>query len=172
MPSGHKRHEVTRTQAFIGGLLLACSALAAAEPVTFATRLNAKFHHERCLACHQFNSPQRQGRGSTSHRNLYLCAQCHRADLVGLPPHTEWMAPNKMDYTGLSAAATCRLVKARMGADPDGRKLIQHLLSSGRVRWSLDSGMTPGGQQPTVPGGFIEWQRDIEAWVKDGMRCE
>lgn len=163
---------MTRRKLFVGGLLWVWAALAAAEPVTFATRLNAKFHHERCLACHQFNSPRQQGRGYTSHRNLYLCAQCHRADVVGLSPHTEWMAPNNMDYTGFSAAATCRLVKARMGVDPGGQKLVRHLLTSGRIRWSLDSGMTPAGPQPAVPGGYAEWQRDIEAWVRDGMRCE
>ena len=145
---------------------------AAAEPVTFATRLHAKFHHPRCLSCHQFNSPQHQGRAFTSHRSRYLCIQCHRPDLIGLPPNTEWMAPNNMDYTGFPAAATCRLIKQRMGVDPDGRRLAQHLLADGRIRWALDSGMTPDRQKPAVPGGYAEWQRDVEAWLKDGMRCE
>jgi len=145
---------------------------AAAEPVTFATDLHAKFHHERCLACHQFNTRAHDGRAFGSHRSRYLCAQCHRPDRIGLPPNTEWMAPNKMDYTGLSAATTCRLIKQRMGIDPDGRKLAQHLLADGRIRWALDSGMTPGGQKPAVPGGYAEWQRDVEAWIQDGMRCE
>jgi hypothetical protein len=148
-------------------LLLTAGGPLAAAPVTFGDSLNAKFHHERCLSCHQFNSPQHQGRNFNSHRSLYLCSQCH-----SLPPNTEWMAPNNMDYTGFSASATCRLVKARMGIDPDGRKLVRHLLVSGRIRWALESGMTPSGQKPAVPGGYAEWKRDVEAWVKDGMRCE
>lgn len=147
--------------------------VAAAAPVTFGDRLNAKFHHDRCLQCHQFNSIQHQGRNFNSHRSRYLCVQCHRPDLVGLPPNTEWMAPSaRMDYTGFSAADTCRLVKARMGFDPGGHKLAEHLFVDGRIRWGLESGMTPGGQKPVVPGGYAEWKRDVEAWVKDGMRCE
>ncbi len=148
------------------------SATAAAEPVTFATRLNAKFHHERCLSCHQFNSPQHQGRAYGSHRSRYLCAQCHRPDLIGLPPNTEWMAPSNMDYTELSAADTCRLMKRNFGADPGSQKFVHHLLTDGRVRWALVSGMTPGGKKPTVPGGYDEWKRDVEDWVRDGSRCE
>ena len=153
-------------------VMLTWAIPAAAEPVTFATSLHAKFHHERCLSCHQFNSRQHQGRAFNSHRSRYLCAQCHRPAVIGLPPNTEWMAPNNMDYTGFSASATCRLIKQRMGVDPDGRQLIQHLLADGRIRWGLDSGMTPGGQKAAVPGGYVEWKRDVEAWVKDGMRCE
>lgn len=146
------------------------TAAAAAEPVTFATKLYAKFHHDRCLSCHQFNSPG--GRGSGSHRSRYLCLQCHRPAVVGLPPNTDWMAPNNMDYTGFTAADTCRLIKRRIGVDPDGRKLAHHLLADGRIRWALDSGMTPGGQKQAVPGGYAEWKRDVDDWVRDGMRCE
>lgn len=159
-----------RTAVFVAALAWATPA--AAEPATFATRLYAKFHHQRCLACHQFNSIRHQGRAFGSHRSRYLCLQCHRPDLIGLPPNSDWMAPNNLDYTGFSAAATCRLIKQRIGIDPDGRKLAHHLLADGRIRWALDSGMTPAGPQPAVPGGYAEWQRDVEAWVRDGMRCE
>ena len=152
-------------------LVAGCDPLTAA-PVTFGDRLYAKFQHERCLSCHQFNSFQRQGRAFTSHRNRYLCMQCHRPEVIGLPPNTEWMAPNNMDYTGFSAAATCRLIKQRIGIDADGQKLAHHLLNDGRIRWALDSGMTPGGQKPSVPGGYAEFKSEIEDWVKDGMRCE
>jgi hypothetical protein len=154
-------------------LAMLCSVGAsAAEPVTFATSLNAKFHHERCLSCHQFNSPQHQGRAFGSHRSRYLCIQCHRPEVIGLAANSEWMAPNKMDYTGFTAADTCRLIKQRTGANANGQKLVNHLLTDGRVRWALDSGMTPGGQKQTVPGGYAEWKRDVEDWVRDGMRCE
>lgn len=152
--------------------LLASPALAAIGPTTFSDSLHAKFQHDRCLQCHQFNSVAHNGRAFNSHRSRYLCTQCHRPDLIGLPPNTDWMAPNNMDYTGFSAAATCRLVKARMGIDPTGKKLADHLLNDGRIRWALDSGMTPGGPRPTVPGGYKEWKRDVEAWIADGMRCE
>ena len=71
-----------------------------------------------------------------------------------------------------TAAETCRLIKQRIGADPNGQKLAHHLLTDGRVRWALDSGMTPGGQKQAVPGGYGEWKRDVEDWIRDGMRCE
>lgn len=154
-------------------LWVAGSGSLAAAPVTFGDQLHAKFHHERCLSCHQFNSRERQGRAFTSHRSRYLCVHCHRPELMGLPPGTDWMAPPaNMDYTGFSASATCHLIKQRMGMDPTGQKLAHHLLHDGRIRWALDSGMTPAGRQPQVPGGYAEWQRDIEAWVRDGARCE
>lgn len=157
----------------LASLLLAagCGPLAAA-PATFGDRLHAKFQHERCLACHQFNSIQHPGRAFTSHRSRYLCMSCHRPDRIGLPPNTEWMAPNNMDHTGFSAAATCRLIKQRIGIDPDGQKLARHLLEDGRIRWALESGLTPGGPRPTVPGGYAEWKIDVEAWIRDGARCE
>lgn len=144
----------------------------ASQPVVFADRLHAKFHHARCIECHQFNTRERNGLAFRSHRNRYLCIQCHRPHVIGLPPHTEWMAPLNMDYTGFSPAATCHLVKARMGIDPTGKKLAHHLLHDGRIRWSLDSGMTPSGPRPTIPGGYAEWKADVEAWVADGMRCD
>jgi len=77
-----------------------------------------------------------------------------------------------MDYTGFTPADTRRLIKRRNGFDPDGQKHVRHLLTDGRVRWALDSGMTPGGQKEAVPGGHAEWKCDVEAWVKGGMRCE
>lgn len=153
-------------------MLLVWAMPAAAEPVTFATSLHAKFHHARCLTCHQFNTYKRQGLTYTTHRSRYLCAQCHRPDLIGSPPGTEWMAPSGMDYTGFSAAATCRLIKQRIGIDPDGKKLAQHLLADGRIQWAFDSGMTPGGQRAPVPGGYDAFRQDVEVWIKDGMRCE
>jgi hypothetical protein len=153
-------------------LLAAFAGPVAAAPVTFGERLNAKFHHERCLACHQFNTRAVPGRAYTSHRNRYLCKQCHVPARIGLPAGSEWMAPEGMDYTGFSAAATCALIKRRIGSDPGGRRLVDHLLHDGRIRWALESGVTPGGRTPTVPGGYAEWQRDVDAWVKDGMRCD
>ena len=153
-------------------LVLLTLPVLADQPVVFADRLHAKFHHARCLECHQFNTRERDGRAFTSHRNRYLCVECHRPDVIGLPPNTDWMAPLNMDYTGFSAAATCKLVKSRMGIDPTGKKLAHHLLHDGRIRWGLDSGMTPGGQKPTIPGGYAEWKRDVEAWIADEMRCE
>ena len=32
--------------------------------------------------------------------------------------------------------------------------------------------MTPGGQKERVPGGYAEWEMDVMAWYRDGMRCE
>jgi cytochrome c551/c552 len=153
-------------------VLAAAAGPLAAAPVTFADRLQAKFHHERCLSCHQFNTRANNGRAYTSHRSRYQCTQCHRADLIGLPANSEWMAPDKMDYTGFSAPATCHLIRLRIGPDPDGSKLVRHLLEDGRIRWALDSGRTPAGKTPTVPGGYAEWKRDVDAWVRDGMRCD
>lgn len=151
-------------------LLALLSGLAQAAPVSFGDRLQAKFHHDRCLQCHQFNSRLHQGRAFTSHRSRYLCKQCHVPAAIGLKD-SEWMAPEaRLDYTGLSASATCRLIKDNMRGD-DGR-LVDHLLHDGRVRWAIESGRTPLGPKQPVPGGLAEWERDVREWYRDGLRCE
>jgi hypothetical protein len=159
-------------RAVAGGLLLAASTTGTAAPVTFGDSLYARFQHPRCLSCHQFNSRHHNGRAFGSHLNRYVCKQCHQPGLIGLAPDSDWQAPLNMDYTGLSAADTCRLIKQRIGFDPDGRKLAGHLLNDARIRWGLESGMTPNGKKPTVPGGVAQWSLEVEAWVRDGMRCE
>jgi hypothetical protein len=90
---------------------------------------------------------------------------------VGLVPGSDWQAPLNMDYTGLRAADPCRLIRQRIGSDPDGRKLAG-ICCPMRVRRGLESGMTPEGKKPTVPGGVAQWRLEVEAWLKDGMRCE
>ncbi len=126
--------------------LLAMPAWGAA-PVVFGDALHKKFHHERCLQCHQFGSRKHNGRGFGSHRS-------------------------RLDYTGLGAADTCRLIQRNMGVVDAPARLIEHLLHDSRIRWALDSGMTPAGRFPNVPGGYEEWVRDVRAWVEGGMLCE
>lgn len=154
-------------------LALATPAWPAGTPVKFSTALHAKFHHERCLQCHQFNSRKSNGRAWTSHRSRYLCEQCHKPALTGLAGG-EWMAPanEKMDYTGLSARETCLMIKRNAPSGDKAEVLRHHLLQDVRVQWSIKSGMTPGGQRPTVPGGEAEWERDVLAWIAGGMVCE
>lgn len=144
--------------------------MAQADAVKFGDSLQAKFHHDRCLQCHQFNSRKNNGRTFTSHRSRYLCQQCHVPAAIGLK-NSEWMAPEaRLDYTGMDANLTCQLVKTNMRMDD--QRLLDHLLNDGRVRWAIESGMTPGGRKESVPGGYAAWQRDVLAWYRDGMRCE
>ncbi len=161
-----------RVAGFVIALLLGQALPAVAQPVKFGDQLFDKFQHERCLSCHQFGSREHNGRSFTSHRSRYLCAQCHQPKLIGMPAGSTWEAPQDMDYTGFGAVKTCKLIKQRIGYDPDGRRLAGHMLNDARVRWALESGITPGGPLPTVPGGYAEWRVDVEAWIKDGMRCE
>ncbi len=151
--------------------LLAMPAWGAA-PVVFGDALHKKFHHERCLQCHQFGSRKHNGRGFGSHRSRYLCDNCHTQHITGLGRGV-WMAPpEKLDYTGLGAADTCRFIQRNMGVVDAPARLIEHLLHDSRIRWALDSGMTPAGRFPNVPGGYEEWVRDVRAWVEGGMLCE
>lgn len=145
----------------------------AAEPVKFSDALYAKFHHDRCLQCHQFNSRKSNGRAYHSHRSRYLCEQCHKPQLTGLAAG-EWMAPagGKMDYTGLSARETCQLIKRNAPSGELATVLEHHLLHDGRVRWAIDSGRTPAGPRAKVPGGGADWERDVKAWVAGGMSCD
>jgi hypothetical protein len=145
----------------------------AGEPVRFSDALFKKFHHERCLQCHQFNSRRNNGRAYHSHRSRYLCEQCHKPQLTGLAPG-EWMAPagEKMDYTGMSARETCALIKRNAPSGKLAEVLSHHLLHDARVSWSINSGMTPAGKRPTLPGGYDDWARDVNAWVAGGLSCD
>ncbi|MEW5787417.1 MAG: hypothetical protein AB1899_06145 [Pseudomonadota bacterium] len=142
----------------------------AAEPVKFADELYAKFQHPRCLTCHQFNSRRSNGKVFNSHRNRFLCDNCHTQRISGMP-RGEWMAPPEaMDYTGLGPEDTCKLIKRNMGSS-DAR-LAAHMLDDPRIFWALDNGMTPAGKFPSAPGGSADWLRAARAWIADGMHCE
>jgi hypothetical protein len=159
-------------RALLIAVLLACPTALAAEPVKFGDALNQKFHHPRCLQCHQFNSARHQGRAYNSHRARYLCDRCHSANLTGLP-RGEWIAPHeRLDWTDLDAQETCLLIKHNLPSGDLATKMRQHLLHDVRVRWALDNGMTPGGRFPTVPGGYAEFARQAREWVDGGMLCE
>lgn len=142
------------------------------EPVKFSDALYKKFHHARCVQCHQFSSQRNNGRAYTSHRSRYLCDNCHTGHVTGLS-RGDWMAPNeRLDWTGLGPVATCELIKRNLGVGDTRRKMTQHLLRDVRVRWALESGMTPAGRFPTVPGGYEAWAREARAWIDGGMLCE
>jgi hypothetical protein len=144
-----------------------------AAPLKFSDALYPKFHHDRCLQCHQFNSKTSNGRSYGSHRNRYLCENCHKSRLTGLTPG-EWMAPEggRMDYTGKSARETCLMVLRNIGSGDKKALLRRHLLQDQRVLWAIQGGMTPAGARERVPGGVDEWRRDVNAWIDDGMFCE
>ncbi len=154
-------------------LLLNTAPPASADPVKFGDALYAKFMHERCLGCHQFNSRRSNGRSYHSHRNRYLCDKCHTPRVTNLAAG-EWFAPqgSRMDYTGLNARDTCLLIKRNSGAANRDAQLLEHLVHDVRIHWALEGGMTPMGQFPTVPGGAKAWLKDVQAWARDGMLCE
>jgi hypothetical protein len=145
----------------------------ASEPVKFSDALFQKFQHPRCLSCHQFSSRRSNGRAYGSHRSRWLCDSCHTTRVTTLGRGV-WMAPpgESMDYTGLSPRNTCLLIKRNSGAMNAEANLLKHLLTDERVRWALEVGMTPAGRFPAVPGGYDEWQDEVRAWARDGMRCE
>ena len=146
--------------------------LPAAEPVKFSAALYDKFHHPRCLQCHQFNSKRHNGRGFHSHQARYLCDNCHTQRISGLS-RGEWMAPaEKLDYTELGPRETCELIKRNLASGDPVQRMSHHLLQDARIRWALENGMTPGGKFPTVPGGYEAWARDAKAWIAGGMLCE
>lgn len=157
-------------------LLLAAGAVSttalATVPVKFGDALNPKFHHPRCLQCHQFNSARHQGRAYNSHSARFLCDKCHSANLTGLR-RGEWIAPlEAMDWTSLNARETCRMIKRNLSRGDPAENMREHLLHDVRIRWALDNGMTPGGRFPAVPGGYAEFAKQAEEWVEGGMVCE
>jgi len=162
-----------RLLAIAACLLLNPLLPALAAPVKFSDALYQKFQHERCLNCHQFNSRRSNGRSYTSHLHRYLCDNCHVPRLTTLAAG-EWMAPqgSRMDYTGLNPRDTCLLIKRNSGAANREAQLLEHMIHDARIHWALEGGMTPMGRFPTVPGGYEEWLKDVQAWARDGMLCE
>lgn len=139
--------------------------------VKFSDVIYPYFLHERCLACHQFNSRRSEGKSYTTHRHRYLCEGCHHPRLTGLPGGG-WQAPvARMDYTGLGPRETCLLIKRNVGTGDHNALLRNHMLNDTRIRWALDSGMTPAGQFPTPPGGYLAWRAAVEDWSAAGMPC-
>jgi len=140
--------------------------------VKFSDVLYPLFQHERCLTCHQFNSRRSLGKSYTTHRNRYLCEKCHRPELTGLQGGA-WMAPlDRMDYTGLGPRETCELIKRNVGSRDRDKLLMDHMHHDERILWALESGNTPAGRQPTVPGGYPAWRLAVDDWVASGMSCD
>lgn len=154
-------------------LALLGQAAQAAGPVKFSDSLARKFHHDRCLQCHQFNSKQSNGRAYNTHRSRYLCETCHKPAFTGLATG-DWMAPagSKMDYTGMSPRDTCLMAMRNAPAGDKRETLRHHLLHDARVLWAITNGVTPAGQRERIPGGIEEWRRDVQAWYDAGMRCD
>ena len=138
-------------------LLLVSGCALAVLPVKFGDALDAKFHHPRCLRCHQFNSARHEGRAFNSHSARFLCDRCHTANITGLQ-RGEWIAPPEtLDWTELNARDTCRLIKHNLGGETVSEYVLvgnmrSHLLGDVRVRWALDNGMTPGASLPFPAG--------------------
>lgn len=167
---------MTATPALLAALIVflayPLSQAGASTGGSFAETLYASFQHPRCLTCHQFNSRRSQGLAYTTHRNRYLCDTCHQPVLTGLKGG-EWQAPlARLDWTGLGPRETCELIKRNAGASEAMHRLSEHLMHDGRIRWALDSGMTPAGRYPTVDGGSAVWRREVLRWIEAGMRCE
>ena len=158
-------------------LLLVSGCALAVLPVKFGDALDAKFHHPRCLRCHQFNSARHEGRAFNSHSARFLCDRCHTANITGLQ-RGEWIAPPvTLDWTELNARDTCRLIKRNLGGETVSEYVLvgnmrSHLLGDVRVRWALDNGMTPGGRFPAVPGGVAAFEKQAQDWIEGGMQCE
>ena len=58
-------------------------------------------------------------------------------------------------------------------------QLETHLLTDPRVLWGIEGAMKESGNLPfkkkeadMVKGGMAEWEEQVMAWIKGGMKCE
>jgi len=155
----------------------------------FAT-VQEVFQHPRCRNCHipgdaplQYDKslPHAMGvvRGPEGHGAPGLpCATCHGTANSPVsygseapPGAPHWGLPkpdNKMAWIGLSAAATCAMVKDK--SKNGGRnfdKLIEHVSSDSLVLW----GWHPGGQRAPVSVPHDQFVVKFKQWASAGGPC-
>ena len=155
----------------------------------FAT-VQEVFQHPRCRNCHipgdaplQYDKslPHAMGvaRGPEGHGAPGLpCTTCHGTANSPVsygseapPGAPHWGLPkpgNKMAWIGLSAAATCAMVKDK--SKNGGRsfeKLIEHVSSDSLVLW----GWHPGGERAPVSVPHDQFVVKFKQWASAGGPC-
>lgn len=166
-------------------------ALAAATPAA-ATDLFAPIasvaQSPRCLNCHQ---PDRPLQGDEAHRHRLnvqrgpdnlgaigmRCIACHGVAnnaASAVPGAPRWsLAPASMDWSGLDAAALCRMLTDRSrNGDRDGAALLEHMTEDPLVQWAWTPGTSADGRRRARPPlSQPAFHRAVHDWVAAGTPC-
>jgi hypothetical protein len=161
--------------------------VAHADDSLFSTNLYAKFQAKACTKCHDFYDKDKNGLSFNTHAkrlDVNRCAKCHKEKVTGFDHASEWFAQPGLYTSGLDAKETCEKTKEALNAafkskDLLAEQLETHLLTDPRVLWGIEGAMEESGNLPfkkkeagIVKGGMAEWEEQVMAWIKGGMKCE
>lgn len=168
-------------------VVLICGGLPAlADDSDFSTHLHAKFQVKACTTCHDFFEKNLDGLSYKSHKGRApsACVACHTRKVTSFKDADDWFAMPGLYLSRMSARQTCEAVMDAVHAkfkNPTmvARQLRKHLLEDPRVLWGIEgalptSGVLPQGkkQADLVKGGLQEWEKQVNAWIDGGMKCE
>jgi len=152
----------------------------------FKDTLFPKFQMKACTICHDFFEKELDGLFFSSHKNRTpdKCVLCHRAQVTGFEHPDEWFAMPGLYTSAMDASTACETVRNFMHAEFKSQELLsrqmeEHLLHDPRVLWGIEgatpnSGMLPGNKKEPglVQGGFAQWEKEVKAWIRGGVKCE
>ncbi|MBI2522608.1 MAG: hypothetical protein HYV97_19465 [Bdellovibrio sp.] len=155
------------------------------DDTKFSTHLQAKFHVKACTNCHDFFVKKRPEPILTIHKDVTpdMCVTCHDKEVTGFKDEDEWFARPGIYTSGMNSKKTCETMKKDINAKFKNdslvaRQLEKHLFEDPRVLWSIEgatsnSGKLPDGKKQVnlVKGGLEEWKKQVNAWIKGGMKC-
>ena len=143
--------------------------------------------HPRCINCHTSTDFPRQGddghrhvmqvrRGPTDRGVAALpCRTCHQVQNspAGVPGIEGWhLAPLRMAWEGLTAAAICRSLTEPAQGGMTPAELIHHMSTDHIVLWAWNAGVDLNGaaRQPP-PMSHAAFSELVRTWVATGATC-
>jgi len=151
----------------------------------FSANLYPKFQSKGCTQCHDFFEKNLNGLSFTTHKGRLAekCTECHDREVTGFARPEDWSAIPGLYTSDMDAQQTCETIKKVVfdkfkQKEKIATELTKHLFESPRVLWGIagatpNSGKLPKGQleMDLVQGGLEQWKKDVNTWVKSGMKC-
>ena len=131
----------------------------------FAKKLYPVFSHARCTNCHgrvNLVTGANHATGPAAQFSNCTTSGCHTPK-EGFPPKEWQVAPESMSMAGKDARQACATLKTHVTA----QQFFTIVQSDELIHWAFN----PGGSRLPAPGGYANFLRNSEEWVKGGGYC-
>ena len=131
----------------------------------FANKLFPVSSHARCTNCHgrvNLVSGANHAAGPAAQFSNCTTSGCHTPK-EGFPPKEWQVAPDNMSMVGKDGRTACATLKSHISP----AQFLGLVQSDELIHWAFN----PGGSRLPAPGGYAEFLKNSEEWVKGGGHC-